>query len=57
MEIAKEVDYAPHYLRSQKLLREIYEHLNEREFKEAEELCIQLNVGTKLLLYAVRAQK
>lgn len=57
MEIAKEVDYAPHYLRSQKLLREIYEHLNEREFKEAEELCIQLNVETKLLLNAVKAQK
>lgn len=57
MEIAKDVDYAPHHLQSQRLLRKIYEHLNEREFKEAEELGVQLIVETKLLLNAIKAQK
>lgn len=57
MEIAKEVDYAPHYLRSQHLLRDIYKHLNENEFTKAEELCLELVVETKLLLNAVKEKK
>ncbi len=57
MEIAKEVDYAPHYLRAKSLLRDIYEHLNDRDLDRAEELSFHLIAEVKLLSNAVKAQR
>jgi len=57
MEIAKEVDYAPHYLRAKSLLHDIYEHLNNKDLDRAEELSFHLIVEVKLLSNAVKAQK
>lgn len=57
MEIANNIDYAPHYLRAKFLLRNIYELLNEHRIEEAEQLSIELLAEIKLLLNAVKAQK
>lgn len=57
MEIAKDIDYTPHYLQVKCLLRDVYELLSERRFSEAEELSVKLLAETKLLLNAVKAQK
>lgn len=57
MEIAKPVDYAPHYLRAKELLGETYRLLNEKRITEAEELSIQLIAETKLMYNAIRVHK
>jgi hypothetical protein len=57
MEIAEQVDYAPHYLRAKVLLGETYKLLNERRFIEAEELAFQLLAEVKLLNNAIRTHK
>lgn len=57
MEIAKDIDYTPHYLQVKCLLRDVYELLSERRFSEAEELSVKLLAETKLLHNAVKAQK
>lgn len=52
-----DVDYAPHYLESKRLLREIYETANEREIETAVALAEKLMVESRLLLQALKAQR
>jgi hypothetical protein len=54
MEIVKVIDYAPYLDEIKRLVRETYELSNERRFKEAEEVALQLVVEAKLLLNAIR---
>ena len=54
MEIVKVIDYASYLDEIKRLVRETYELSNERRFKEAEEVALQLVVEAKLLLNAVR---
>lgn len=57
MEIARDLDYAPHYLRAKELLRSLYELLNDREMEKAEQISLQLLAEAKLLHNAVKVQK
>jgi hypothetical protein len=54
MEIVKVIDYASYLDEIKRLVRETYELSNERRFKEAEEVALQLVVEAKLLLNAIR---
>ncbi len=56
MEIAKEVDYAPHYLESKRLMHELYLLLNKREMKEAHEMSLRLLTEVKLMTHAIKEQ-
>ena len=54
MEIVKEVDYAPHYLESKRLLGELYILLNDREMKDAHEVSMKLLAEVRLLNTAIK---
>ena len=54
MEIVKVIDYASYLDEIKRLVRETYELSNERRFKEADEVALQLVVEAKLLLNAIR---
>jgi hypothetical protein len=54
MEIAKNMDYAPHYLRTKQLLRELHDALNDREVAKSKELSLQLLTEVKLLHNSVQ---
>jgi hypothetical protein len=56
MEIAKELDFAPHYLESKRLMHELYLLLNKREMAEAHELSLRLLTEVKLMTHAIKEQ-
>jgi hypothetical protein len=53
MEIVKDVDYTPHYLRSKQLIRELYETLNDRDISKSKEISLHLLTEIRLLHNAI----
>lgn len=54
MKVTKVIDFAPHTDEIKRLVREVYESANDRQFKDAEESALKLVVEAKLLLNAIR---
>ena len=54
MKVTKVIDFAPHTDEIKRLVRDVYDSANDREFKHAEEAALKLVVEAKLLLNAIR---
>lgn len=54
MKVVKVLDFAPHTDEIKRLVRDVYDSANDREFKNAEEAALKLVAEAKLLLNAIR---
>lgn len=54
MKVSEVIDFAPHTDEIKRLVRQVYDSANNRDFKDAEEAALKLVVEAKLLLNAVR---
>ena len=54
MKVSEVLDFAPHTDEIKRLVRQVYDSANNRDFKDAEEAALKLVVEAKLLLNAVR---
>jgi len=55
MEIVNAVDYSPHLLEAQRVLKELHRALNEHRNDEAKELIMLLQTEVRLLNTAIKA--
>ena len=55
MEIANPLDYSPHLLEAQKVLKDLHVALNEKQNDTAKDLVVRLQAEVKLLSTAIKA--